>query len=236
MTRILVHQLEPSPASGLLDWLAQEGYQVAVSPSPTQQASRPIQDVDVVLIDASGGGDVAVACHYLGQAYLDHPLILLATPQFIPNAECRLLTYNNIIHHPFTFRAVTDRIQELLARPWYVLRVGEISLNLRTGQVFRSQQCHRLTPKQARLLQVFMCYAGQTLPRKFLMETIWNTDYMGDTRTLDVHVRWIRECIEENPSAPQYLRTVRGIGYRFGIPPDATHGEPALPDSPPQNA
>jgi DNA-binding response OmpR family regulator len=77
---------------------------------------------------------------------------------------------------------------------------------------------HRLTPKQAELLRVFMVHAGQTLTRKFLMATVWKTDYMGDTRTLDVHVRWLRERIEDDPSSPQYLRTVRGVGYRFGVP------------------
>jgi len=50
------------------------------------------------------------------------------------------------------------------------------------------------------------------------MKNVWDTDYVGDTRTLDVHVRWIREKIEENPSSPGYLRTVRGVGYRFEVP------------------
>ena len=81
------------------------------------------------------------------------------------------------------------------------------------------EQVARLTPKQAMLLQVFMEHAGQTMTRKDLMATVWNTDYMGDTRTLDVHVRWLREKIEDEPSHPRYLRTVRGIGYRLGAPP-----------------
>ena len=76
----------------------------------------------------------------------------------------------------------------------------------------------RLTPRQAQLLEVFMRHPGQTLTREFLMRTVWNTNYMGDTRTLDVHVRWIRERIEKDPSSPRYLRTVRGVGYRFGVP------------------
>ena len=59
---------------------------------------------------------------------------------------------------------------------------------------------------------------GRVLSRKFLMKKIWKTDYMGDTRTLDVHIRWLREKIEENPSSPMYLRTVRRVGYRFDIP------------------
>ena len=66
-----------------------------------------------------------------------------------------------------------------------------------------------------------MRHEGKTLTRQFLMETVWETNYMGDTRTLDVHVRWIRERIEVEPGSPRYLRTVRGIGYRFGVPVDS---------------
>jgi len=54
------------------------------------------------------------------------------------------------------------------------------------------------------------------------MKKVWKTDYMGDTRTLDVHIRWVREKIEEKPSSPIYLRTVRGVGYRFDIPEEAS--------------
>jgi len=84
--------------------------------------------------------------------------------------------------------------------------------------VSRGNSVRHLTPRQAQLLDVFMRNAGHTLTRKYLMETVWETDYMGDTRTLDVHVRWIRERIEEKPSSPRYLRTVRGVGYHFDIP------------------
>jgi two-component system phosphate regulon response regulator PhoB len=56
---------------------------------------------------------------------------------------------------------------------------------------------------------------GEILPRKFLMQQVWDTSYMGDTRTLDVHIRWLRERIEFDPSNPEYLVTVRGKGYRF---------------------
>ena len=59
---------------------------------------------------------------------------------------------------------------------------------------------------------------GETLDRKMLMENVWDTSYLGDTRTLDVHVRWFRRAIEENPGDPRYLKTVRGVGYRLEVP------------------
>jgi DNA-binding response OmpR family regulator len=75
------------------------------------------------------------------------------------------------------------------------------------------EQETQLTPKVALLLELFMRQPGTTLDRKVLMEKVWQTEYMGDTRTLDVHVRWIRQAIEADPARPQLLKTVRGVGY-----------------------
>lgn len=72
---------------------------------------------------------------------------------------------------------------------------------------------------EARLLEVFMRHPNKILKRAFLMKEVWETDYIGDTRTLDVHVHWLRQKIEEDPSRPRLLRTIRGIGYRFGLGP-----------------
>ena len=76
----------------------------------------------------------------------------------------------------------------------------------------------RLTPKLAHLLAQFMRHPHQVLTRRELMRRVWHTDYIGDTRTLDVHIRWVREIIEEKPAKPQFLKTVRGKGYILAIP------------------
>jgi DNA-binding response OmpR family regulator len=147
------------------------------------------------------------------------PLILLVAEDASINDECKELTGGNVLQLPFTSRKVTNRVAKLLScRTGIMLAAGALTLNLEARCVSRGDSIHRLTPRQARLLEVFMRHTGQTLTRKFLMETVWETNYMGDTRTLDVHVRWIRERIEQDPSSPKYLRTVRGIGYRFGVP------------------
>jgi DNA-binding response OmpR family regulator len=77
---------------------------------------------------------------------------------------------------------------------------------------------------------MFMRHCGEVLPRSFLVREIWNTNYMGDTRFLDVHIRWLRQKIEDDPSAPTCLRTVRGVGYRFTpvaeAAPEAAEVEP----------
>ena len=76
-------------------------------------------------------------------------------------------------------------------------------------------QAHHLTPKECRLLAVLMQHAGQILTREFLMQEVWETHYTGDTRTIEVHIAWLRSKIEEDTSNPQRILTVRGVGYMF---------------------
>jgi DNA-binding response OmpR family regulator len=99
-----------------------------------------------------------------------------------------------------------------------ILQVGELRLDLVAREVCRGEECLALSPKLYDLLLVFMRHPGHILSRKELMQIVWETDYMGDTRTLYVHVRMLRSKIEVNPSSPKYLRTIRGMGYRFGAP------------------
>jgi DNA-binding response OmpR family regulator len=75
-----------------------------------------------------------------------------------------------------------------------------------------------LTPKLALLLETFIRHPNELLTRRQLMQSVWQTDFVGDTRTLDVHIRWVRECIEDDPSKPQLLKTIRGQGYLLSIP------------------
>jgi len=124
-----------------------------------------------------------------------------------------------ILAPPFTSRKLFNRIRSILkSDEGKTLQAGGITLSLGTRRVSNRSKERRLTPKEFELLKVFMRSPGRVMSRKFLMKKIWKTEFMGDTRTLDVHIRWLREKIEENPSSPMYLRTVRGVGYRFNIP------------------
>lgn len=96
-----------------------------------------------------------------------------------------------------------------------VLQRGQVRLHLDTRTVVTPRGRYHMTPKQMALLQFFMQHHGQTLTRLDLMRGVWDTDYMADTRTLDVHIRWLRERIEADPSDPHYLVTVRNQGYRL---------------------
>jgi DNA-binding response OmpR family regulator len=175
--------------------------------------------VQLAIIDVTCGRAGLTYCLAFDRFLPLVPRILLIDEEADVGAECQRLTCGNVLKMPFTARRVVNRVVKLLDhRQGSVLRVGDLVLNLQTRCAHRGDRIRRLTPKQAQLLQVFMEHAGQTLTRKFLMAAVWNTDYLGDTRTLDVHVRWLREKIEDDPSHPRYLRTVRGIGYRLGAP------------------
>jgi len=97
------------------------------------------------------------------------------------------------------------------------LRIKDWTLDLDSRRVFTGNGPQKLTPQLCRLLEVFMCNPQKILSRKFLMKEVWETDYIEDTRTLEVHICWLRKKIEEDPHRPRYLRTVRGVGYRFGL-------------------
>ena len=80
-------------------------------------------------------------------------------------------------------------------------------------------------------MELFMQSRDQILGRKEIMQKVWDTDYIGDTRTLDVHIRWLRKVVEPNPRKPQYITTVRGKGYCFVIPPAAETETPPEADA-----
>lgn len=127
---------------------------------------------------------------------------------------------NAHLREPFTARKLINRVVRLLPAPsTKVLQVGDLHLDVQLQTVGTGRANHRLTPKQARLLQTFMRHPGQVLTRRFLMNEVWDTDFVGDTRTLEVHIHWLRQAIEEDPSDPVRLVTVRRVGYRLDVPP-----------------
>jgi two-component system response regulator RegX3 len=95
------------------------------------------------------------------------------------------------------------------------LRAGDLTLDLDERCVIKDGTPVHLTYKECALLEILMRNGGEVLTRKQLMKEVWETDYLGDTRTLDVHVCMLRGKIEDRPSKPVFIRTVRGVGYRF---------------------
>ena len=102
-------------------------------------------------------------------------------------------------------------------RAEHLLQRGPITLNIATRTVITANSQYTMTPKQCDLLKLLMTRHGEVVERSKIMETVWETNYLEDTRTLDVHIRWLRERIEPNPSKPIYLKTIRGVGYCFKV-------------------
>jgi DNA-binding response OmpR family regulator len=127
---------------------------------------------------------------------------------------------------PFSRRELLARIKAMLRRialdrttpEQTVITIGAIELNLTTFQAYKAGQPLPLRHKEFELLALLMSRAGETITRAEIFDQVWGTDWLGDTRTLDVHIRWLRERIEDDPAHPAYIQTLRGVGYRFLTP------------------
>jgi two-component system OmpR family response regulator len=125
---------------------------------------------------------------------------------------------------PFSMRELLARIGAQLRRAQMsaasqterdVLVAGPLALDLRARKVQRDGTTVALKPKEFDLLAFFLRHPGRVWSREQLLEQVWGYEFAGDTRTVDVHIRWLRQKIEDDPSLPRYLQTVRGAGYRF---------------------
>ena len=142
------------------------------------------------------------------------PIILVIRRHATVAEECDA----EVLVEPFTKRKLFSCISRLLPQPQgQVLAVDDIALNLDTHFVRVGRNEHRLTPMKARLLEEFLRHPGEVLSREYLMKTVWRTNYVGDTRTIEVHMRWLRQIIETDPARPDRLQTIRGVGYRSTI-------------------
>jgi len=124
-----------------------------------------------------------------------------------------------LLYPPYTHRKLMYRLDRLIqAQEEDLITCGPFSMDTGTRILVAHGQEIPLNPKQAALAEVFLRHPGKTIERKDLMKQVWDTEYTGDTRTLDVHIRWLRKAIERGKtSKPRYLKTVRGVGYRLEI-------------------
>ncbi|MCA9973488.1 MAG: response regulator transcription factor [Anaerolineales bacterium] len=169
------------------------------------------------------------ACRTLRQRSPVPILMLTALGEEVDRILGLELGADDYLTKPFSARELKARIRALLRRveldqapaaPSGVLTAGDVRLDLNTHQAFKADEEIVLRHKEFELLSLLLARAGQVVTRAELFDRIWGTDWLGDTRTLDVHIRWLREKIEANPSQPEYIQTVRGVGYRL-VPPEA---------------
>jgi DNA-binding response OmpR family regulator len=119
---------------------------------------------------------------------------------------------------PFTAQKLANRIKPLLPGDGKnVLHVGPLRLDVEQRRVKCLGKNAKLTPRLVALLQMLMDKHGEVVEREALFKKVWETNYTGDTRTLDVHVSWLRRAIELDPLKPKFLKTIRGVGYRLDV-------------------
>lgn len=213
-TILLVEGRKPA-TEYLAPVLNDQGYNVVTARTRRAALAR-VQEVHpavIVLDSPSLRFSSRRLCDALRDAALEIPVLML-----LPEGEKidRSISARAYLCHPFSAKKLINRVARLLPAPdGEIVQVGDVILNVEQRCVIRGRRESQLTPKQARLLEVFMRHPGEILTRAFLMKQVWHTDYLGDTRTLDVHIHWVRKAIEKDPGSPVYLRTVRRVGYRF---------------------
>lgn len=229
-TTILLIEDDESIAEPLIFGLENEGYRV-LHATDGQQGLRlaRTESPAVILLDVMlPGVDGFTVCRTLRRESATPILMLTARGQEMDRVMGLELGADDYIVKPFSFRELLARIRAVLRRrqldrgeapvPADRLAIGEIVLDRTARQVWRAGRPVDLTPREFDLLCALMEQAGQAVSRHSLLDQVWGEDWIGDPRTLDVHIRWLREKIEDDPSAPRYIQTVRGYGYRFGDP------------------
>jgi two-component system phosphate regulon response regulator PhoB len=234
MPSLLVVDDDESIRNTLVEALQHEGFHVdcaadgrqAIQQFDARQA-KGTGGFDLVLLDLMlpgiGGLDV---CRHLRRADSRTPILMVSARDTETDRVLGLeLGADDYLVKPFGLRELVARCRALLRRSQQVgekfpvgavLQHAELTLYPDEFRVTRDGQSVNLSPKEYRLLEFFMQNPGRVWNRNQLIDQVWGTDYVVDTKTVDVHIRWLREKLEANPSVPQHLLTVRGFGYRFG--------------------
>ena len=203
----------PSFAAGL----TKKGYLVESVPSGAAalshlESSKP----DLVVIDASSmRTNGKRICQSLHQQNADLPVILVLDKEADPKDN---YDANSVLFLPFTMQKLVNRVKHLL--PIINnggLQAGALILDVEQHRVILKDKQIQLTPRLVVLLKILMEHAGEVINREEMFRKAWETDYTGDTRSLDVHMSWLRQAIEENPRHPEFIKTIRGVGYRLDI-------------------
>ena len=203
-------------APQLVPGLRKRGYEVETVPTGREAlAYIPTWHPDLAVVNAASlrtsGWRI---CGDLRDNLNTHPIILI-TDQAPQSKEPT--DVNQVLVLPFTIRKLLNRIKILgTTQGEKAMKAGNLTLypDLQMVRIGGSRP-QPLTPNLTMLLKVLMQHPGQVLARETLFRRVWQTDYVKDTRTLDVHICWLRQKIEANPQKPQLLKTIRGVGFRL---------------------
>jgi two-component system response regulator RegX3 len=223
--RILIVEDEESLADSVRYNLEREGYVVTVAPDGRRalerfRAEQPsLVILDLMLPEVSG----LDLCRAI-RAESDVPIIMVTAKDSEADKVTGLeLGADDYLTKPFSVRELVSRVRALLRRAGLVsggskddvLDGGPVQMDVVRHEVLVAGEPMAFPPKEFELLETFLRRKGRLLTRDFLIEEVWGSDYFGDTKTLDVHVKRLRKKIEADPHDPTHLVTVRGLGYKF---------------------
>jgi DNA-binding response OmpR family regulator len=173
-------------------------------------------DPDIVVVNAASlrtsGKQI---CRSMREQVNGLPIILISKDEksvSLDNCATLVLTL------PFTMRKLINRLNSFVpADEDRLFRRGHIRLDVERKRVYCQGREGKLTPRLVRLLQILMEHAGEVVEREHLFKEVWKTEYTVDTRTLDVHISWLRHAFEKDPKNPNFLKTIRKVGYRLDV-------------------
>ena len=229
MPVILLVEDEETLSSALQFSLEREGFTVRTAADGlTGLAMSRELHPDLVLLDLMLPGiDGLEVCRRIRSQSATPILMLTAKADEVDKIVGLELGADDYVTKPFSMRELLARIRAQLRRGELqkssadsgkestVVAAGGLEMDLARRLALKGKTPVQLRPKEFDLLAFFLRSPGIVFSRETLLERVWGFDYVGDSRTVDVHVRWLREKIEDNPAEPRNLLTVRGIGYKF---------------------
>ena len=226
ISRILLVEDEPGLLLTLTDRLISKGYEVASESdgeSGLAAAMSPTEPFDLIVLDVmlpkKNGFDV---CRKLRQEGNMTPILMLtAKGQLTDKVTGLQLGADDYLTKPFEMLELLARVEALLrrapARPSpQVFEFGTIRVDWKNATVTRGGKPVDMSAREFQLLKYLVDHRGETIPREDLLSKVWGYDSNMNTRTVDVHMVWLRQKLEDNPRYPEYIVTIRGFGYRFG--------------------
>ncbi len=196
--------------------LQKKGFDVVSAKSGSDATSRMNKVApDLVVVNAASLRSSGVRiCQSLRDKNDKLPIILILEKDKIVAKN----SADVVLNLPFTVQKLSNRIKPLLPGDGNnVIQAGPIRLDTDRRRVHCLDKHNKLTPRLVMLLQALMEHHGEVVEREQLFKQVWETDYTGDTRTLDVHISWLRRAIELDPLKPKFLKTIRGAGYRLDV-------------------
>ncbi len=228
MAQILLIEDDPLIQGPVVRALTTGGYQVKTATDGAtgyQLALDPTLDLIIldILLPEMDGWEV---CKSIRKHSTVPILMLTALSDEVDRVLGLELGADDYLTKPFSTRELMARIKALLrrvemdtqsAKQPQMITIRDISLSLESRQVTKGGRVLPLRYKEFELLSLLLLNAGQVVTRAQIFDQVWGTDWLGDMRTLDVHIRWLREKLEDDPGNPELIQTVRGVGYRFVV-------------------